>query len=103
MTATAFADSAALSTGLPLDEIETGLFEIVRKFLKTPDARFTAQTTMEEAQIDSLDLVELVFEIEERFGVEINFNANERPVAELTFGDVVALIRSGLMAKAKTA
>ncbi|GJE57432.1 acyl carrier protein [Methylobacterium thuringiense] len=85
------------------DDVEAGLFQIVRKYLKTQDADWTAATTMAEAQIDSLDLVEVIFEIEDQFGVEINFNANAKSADETTFGDVVDLIRSALAAKARRA
>lgn len=85
------------------EDVEGGLFTIVRKYLKSPDAAWTAQTTMDEAQIDSLDLVEIVFEIEDRFGVEINFNANTKPAGEITFGEVVGMIRAALASKARAA
>ncbi|TXM67630.1 MULTISPECIES: phosphopantetheine-binding protein [unclassified Methylobacterium] len=85
------------------DDVEVRLFEIFRKYLKVEDVRWDSATTMEEAQIDSLDLVEVIFEIEDQFGVEVNFNANAKPAAETTFGDVVGLIRSALAAKARRA
>src|SRR4051812_11448699 len=46
------------------DDVEVRLFEIFRKYLKVEDVRWDSATTMEEAQIDSLDLVEVIFEIE---------------------------------------
>ena len=98
------------ATALPLqpapiaiDDVEAGLFEIVRKHLKVQDANWNSETTMAEAQIDSLDLVEVVFEIEDHFGVEINFNANTKSAEETTFGDVVTLIRSALAGKVQAA
>lgn len=103
MTMAATPNAPTRGAGAQSDTIESQLFEIIQRFVKSPDARLAPDTTMEEAQIDSLDLVELVFEIEERFGVEINFNANDRPVGELTFGDVVGLIRAALNARGRTA
>lgn len=85
------------------DTVEAELFAIFRKYLKIDGQDFSSETTMEEAQVDSLDLVEVIFEIEDRFGVEINFNANDKPAEQTTFGDVVALIRSALAAKAQKA
>lgn len=35
-------------------------------------------TSLEEIGFDSLDLVELIFLIEDRFGVDIDYNANTR-------------------------
>jgi len=85
------------------DDVEAGLFQIVRKHLKAQDAAWTSETTMAEAQIDSLDLVEVVFEIEDHFGVEISFNANTKPAEHFTFGDMVGLIRSALASKGRAA
>ncbi|GJE19366.1 acyl carrier protein [Methylobacterium marchantiae] len=85
------------------DDVERGLFQILRKYIKTEDANWNASTTMAEAQIDSLDLVEVIFEIEDQFEVEIKFNANAKSADETTFGDVVDLIRSALAANARTA
>lgn len=102
-------NNALTNTGISMpaaqekEDVEAGLLAIMRKYLKSPDAAWTAQTTMEEAQVDSLDLVEIVFEIEERFGVEINFNANSRPVSEMNFGDVVQMIHASLASKARAA
>lgn len=92
--------NAPLVTG---DTVELDLFAIFRKYLKIDGENWSASTTMGEAQIDSLDLVEVIFEIEDRFGVEIDFNANNKPADETTFGDVVGLIRSALAAKARRA
>lgn len=85
------------------DSVVASVFEIARKYLKATDGNWNTETRLEEAQIDSLDFVELVFEIEDRFGIELNFNANEQPVSEMTFGNVVELIRTALARKARTA
>ncbi len=85
------------------DSVVASVFEIAKKYLKTTDGNWNTETRLEEAQIDSLDFVELVFEIEDRFGIELNFNANAQPVSEMTFGNVVDLIRSALARKARTA
>ena len=81
------------------DEIETTLLEIFRTHLKTEGTGWDASTTMAEAQVDSFDLVELVFEIEDRFGIEVSFNANSGETSELTVGHVAEMIRASLAAK----
>jgi len=59
--------------------------------IKVPDAE-TAQpdTTWEQLDVDSLDLVELVKALEDRFGVAI---ADGRLKAIKTVGDAVALVQ----------
>lgn len=40
------------------------------------DANWTADTTLEDAGLDSFDVVECIFQLEEEMGVSIDFNAN---------------------------
>lgn len=52
----------------------------------------TAETTLNELGIDSLDIMELVVGLEDEFGVEIEFG--EAKVG--TIGDLIALIEKGM-------
>jgi acyl carrier protein len=58
----------------------------------------TPETRLEDVHIESLDLVEIIFEIEERFKIEVPFNANN-PKADsrlefTTVGQIVEGVRS---------
>ncbi|AWN35718.1 acyl carrier protein [Methylobacterium radiodurans] len=103
MAASAAIPAAAQFGTAAGDTVVSSVFEIAKKYLKATDATWNTETRLEEAQIDSLDFVELVFEIEDKFGIELNFNANAQPVSEMTFGNVVELIRTALARKARTA
>ncbi|RMD46862.1 MAG: acyl carrier protein [Alphaproteobacteria bacterium] len=50
--------------------------------------------TLEELGLDSLALVEAIFAIEERFGIEVPFNANTPEESEFDISSVGAVIRA---------
>ena len=54
----------------------------------------TPTSTMEDLGIDSLTVVELIFAIEETFGVEVPFNANEPENSEFDVSSVGAVAES---------
>ena len=54
---------------------------------------------LDELGLDSLQVVELIFDIEERFDIEIPINANSDLEAK-TLGDLIASVESLAAAKA---
>lgn len=66
-------------------------FEKVAKILgdyrDMDPASFTPETTFEQLELDSLDMVELIMALEEEFGVTIEMSENIK-----TISDVVAII-----------
>jgi acyl carrier protein len=54
---------------------EESVRELLAGFFKLPAARLSSETRLDELGLDSLGSVELLFEIEQRFGVRV---PNER-------------------------
>ena len=50
---------------------EDNVRQLLASFLKLPPARLESDTRLDELGVDSLAAVELIFEIEERFGVRV--------------------------------
>lgn len=50
--------------------------------------------TLEELGLDSLGLVEMIFAIEETFGISVPFNANEPTQSEFDISSVGAIVRA---------
>ncbi len=67
-------------------------FEVLKKIIadkfEKPIDIITLNSTFETLEIDSLDTFDIIFEAEEKFGV----NVPNEEVAITTVGDVVALI-----------
>ncbi len=58
------------------DGIVDEIADMIRNVKKNDDLAIDAQTHIDTLGIDSLDFVEILFSMEERFDVDIDFNAN---------------------------
>ena len=71
-------------------DIEATLLEIIKEHavgLTTPPTR---ETTIADLGIDSFSIVEIIYEVEEKLGVEVPFNANENPFGDMkSVGDLI--------------
>jgi acyl carrier protein len=74
-----------------LDEVR----QIISKHCSLGIEALRPETKLEEIDIESLDLVEIIFEIEERFKIEVPQNTNKDSRLEFTtVGEIVAGVRS---------
>ena len=85
---------ATVTTYDTVDAIVAKLIEMLRTSTKNSGENWSAKTTLEEAGIDSFDVVEYIFEIEDTFGIEIDFNANKSTDHLETIGDFAQMIAS---------
>ena len=66
---------------------------IVKRIRAAPE-RVTLAANLDELGLESLDVIEMAFDIEERFNIEIPFNANNSTgPAFKTVDDVVSAVR----------
>jgi len=62
---------------------------IIAKSLKIPVERLTSDARLDELGAESLDVIEIVFELEEKFDISIPFNVKEEtklPISKNTSG-----------------
>ena len=83
-----------------MDNVASNITEILRKHMKNPDKEISAVTKLEDLEIESLDLAMIVFDIEDKFGIEIPYNANEEVEDFKTVGSVVERVKALMQAKA---
>jgi acyl carrier protein len=72
--------------------IESDVLDIISKQAKVERATLTRRTSLAELNIQSLDLVEIVFALEDKFDLEVPYNANDPKSAGVSFenvGDVI--------------
>lgn len=74
-------------------EIEQQLIAIIRQEKNVADELLRPETPLEEAGIDSLDSLTILFGIEEQFRISIS---DERARALKTFGDMIDAIEEQL-------
>lgn len=78
-----------------MDDVATKIIEILRKHMKEPRDDINESTALADLQIESLDLAMIVFDIEDSFGIEIPYNANEESTEDFqTVGSVVERVKS---------
>lgn len=81
-----------------MDDVATKVIEILKKHMKEPRDNIALDTELQDLSIESLDLAMIVFDIEDTFGIEIPYNANEEAADFKTVGSVVDRVKS-LMAE----
>ncbi len=72
--------------------IESDVLDIVAKQAKVDRAQMTRKTSLAELNVQSLDLVEIIFALEDKFDIEVPYNANDPSSAGVSFknvGDVI--------------
>jgi nodulation protein F len=77
-----------------MDEVATKIIEILKKHMKEPRDDISLSTQLTDLKIESLDLAMIVFDIEDTFGIEIPYNANEDVEDFKTVGSVVDRVKA---------
>ena len=78
------------------------IIDILKKNMREPPESITPDTPIRELDIESLDLAVIVFDIEDTFGIEIPYNANEEVEDFETVGSIANKVEE-LMAKSRVA
>lgn len=79
-----------------MDEVAEKIIAILRKNMRDPNKEITLDTKLTELEIEFLDLAVIVFDIEDTFGIQIPYNANEEVQDFATVGSVVDRVKSVL-------
>lgn len=77
-----------------MDEVATKIIDILKKNMKEPSDSIALETPLTDLDIESLDLAVIVFDIEDTFGIEIPYNANEEVEDFATVGSVVDKVKA---------
>lgn len=73
---------------------------VISKALKIPVERLTDETKLEELGAESLDVIEMVFELEEKFDITISLSPKLEGRSFSTVGDVSRAVTNLVDAKA---
>jgi len=75
-----------------ISEIETEVIAILAAQLLIPPSDIARDASIDTLGLDSLGKVEAIFALEERFGIAIPFNANERDQPDFAFDTVPGIV-----------
>jgi len=86
-----------------MSDVASDVIAIVAKKKRVEKSSVELSDRLEDLGLQSLDAVEMIFDLEEKFDIEIPYNANtNNPRSEFdTVGDVVRVIEK-LVAKKKS-
>ena len=77
-----------------MTSVENDIFEIIADKAAVEREKVISNASLEELEIESLDVVEIIFAIEEKFDIHVPFNANDQDLEFDTVGDVVKAIEN---------
>jgi acyl carrier protein len=77
-----------------MESVSDKIVEILKKNMKEPPETIAMDTNLSDLEIESLDLAVIVFDIEDAFGIQIPYNANEEMTDFATVGSVVERVQA---------
>jgi len=83
-------------------EVADTIIDILKKNMREPPESIAPDTPLLDLDIESLDLAVIVFDIEDTFGIEIPYNANEEVEEFETVGSIANKVEE-LIAKSRAA
>lgn len=69
--------------------VESDVFGIIAEQTTVDRSLLTRDAKLDDLEIESLDVVEIVFAIEEKFDIHVPYNANDQELQFETVGDVI--------------
>jgi acyl carrier protein len=83
-----------------MSDVATDVMAIIKKKIRVDKSEITLDDKLRVLGLESLDALELVFDIEEKFNIEIPVNANEANIGGFeTVRDVVQAVEKILADK----
>ena len=83
-----------------MSNVENEILEIVAAKTSVAREKVTRDARMDDLEIESLDIVEIIFAIEEKYDIEVPYNANASKDEFETIGDVIAAVEKVVAARA---
>ena len=72
-----------------MTSVESDVLDIIAEQSTVERSQLTRDARLEDLEIESLDVVEIIFALEEKFDVHVPYNANDQEIQFETVGDVI--------------
>jgi acyl carrier protein len=87
-----------------MSDVATDVMSVIKKKIRVDRSEITMDDRLSELGLESLDALELVFDLEEKFEIEIPVNANDAQIGGFEkVSDVVAAVQKIIDKKAQPA
>ncbi len=84
--------------------VATDVMSVIKKKIRVDRSEITLDDRLADLGLESLDALELVFDLEEKFDIEIPVNANDAQIGGFEkVSDVVAAVQKIIDKKAQSA
>ncbi len=85
-----------------MNDVASKIIDILKKNMREAPQSISPETLISDLEIESLDLAVIVFDMEDTFGIEIPYNANEEVEDFATVGSIASKVES-LIAESRAA
>lgn len=79
--------------------VAAAVIDIIRPYAKSDPNSLSVDTRLDKIGVDSFDFVEIIFKIEEKFGVEVEYNVNSTFSHLVTIGNLAKEVATLAAAK----
>ncbi|MBC28052.1 MAG: acyl carrier protein [Rhodospirillaceae bacterium] len=76
-----------------MSKFEEDIYDIVADKADVDRVKLVRDARLDDLEIESLDIVEIIFAIEEKFDIQIPYNANDAEMEFETVGQVVDAVQ----------
>ena len=76
-----------------MSKVEEDIYDIVADKADVDRDKLVRDARLDDLEIESLDIVEIIFAIEEKFDIQIPYNANDAEMEFETVGQVVDAVQ----------
>jgi acyl carrier protein len=76
-----------------MSSVESDIYDIIAEKSAVDRSKLQSDAKLEELEIESLDVVEIIFAVEEKFDIHVPYNANDQELEFETVGDVVSAVQ----------
>lgn len=83
-----------------MTDVAADVIAIIAKKVRVDRPKIELSDKLQDLGLESLDAVEMIFDLEEKFDIQIPFNANNPQTEFNTVGDVVSAIEQLVKKKA---
>ena len=77
-----------------MDDVASDVIAIIAERLPAEKRNFGMADRLEDLGIDSFSAVEMIFDLEEKFDIQISYNSNDARFDLETVGDVISAIKN---------
>ena len=76
-----------------MSNVEEDIYDIIADRADVEREKLLREARLDDLEIESLDIVEIIFAIEEKFDIQIPYNANDTEMEFETIGQVVDAVQ----------